>query len=205
LNTLLPAAGVNLSAFNNAVFQEQDHSSRLQSAEFNQKWWGWDVITTTAGLRYLHIDEDLTFNSINALAEAGSLTVAADNNLLGAQLGMDLHFPLGRLTSTARLRGGIYTNFIHARTAIVNAGVLQVTNVADEVSFASVLEVGYYFSYSITPCVTARAGWEAMWLYGLGSAPDQVAGRITVATGSEVDGNADVLYQGGSFGVEVVW
>ena len=205
LDTLLGASGINMSAFNGAVSQQEVYTSFLQSAEFSQKWWGWDVISTSAGMRYIDLEEDLLFTSTNALAETGALAITTNNRLVGGQVGLDLFFPIRRVMSTTRFRASAYANFMDSTTVLSNAGVLQVNTDTDDVDFASLLEVGYYLSYYITPRISVRAGYEAMWLYGLALAPSQLTNPVSGATGVEINRDGDIFFHGGTVGVEVSW
>jgi hypothetical protein len=204
LDSRIFAPGLNLSAFNNAVFHEQEYNSRIQSYEFSQKWWGWDVITTSAGVRFIDVEEDFFFNSTNALAETGSLEVLTNNHLFGGQLGLDLILPVGRFSTTTKFRGSIYANFIDTSILITNAGAVELDTAEDEVDFAAFLELGYYVSYYLTPHIAVRAGYESMWLYGLALAPDQLANQFS-GRRQAVDTNGDVFYHGATAGVEVNW
>ncbi len=198
-------AGLNLSAFNtNAVSHQQVYNSRIQSYEFSQKWWGWDVISTSAGVKFIDLEEDFLFNSTNALAENGSLAVLTNNHLFGGQLGLDLSLPVGRFSTTTRLRGSMYANWMDTSTLITNAGAIQVNTEDDSVDFAALIEVGYNVSYYLTPRIAVRAGYDSMWLYGLALAPDQLVNQF-FGSRNRIDVNGDVFFHGASAGVEVTW
>lgn len=204
LNSLLVAAGTNLSTFSNATSLQQTYTSKLQSFEANQKWWGWDVISTIAGLRYINVEEDFAFNTVSPLG-AGALNIATNNHLIGGQVGADLIYNVGRLGTTTRLRGGMYANVMDNSTILTNAGVLQVNTADDTVDFAALLELGYYFSYRVTRNISVRCGYEVSWLYGLALAHSQLDNPVSAFSGSTVDRDGDVFYHGGTVGVEVAW
>lgn len=204
LNSFLPAVGLNFSAFDNAVFHQQIYNSRLESYEFSQKWWGWDIISTTAGIKFIDMEEDLFFNSTNAVGDTGNVAVLTNNHLFGSQIGLDLYLPVGRLSTTTRLRGSIYANFSDMTTVITNAGAIQVETAEATVDFASLIELGYHVSFYVTPRIAVRAGYEAQWLYGLALAPDNLTNLFNLSN-KNVDANGDVVYHGASAGVEINW
>lgn len=204
LISLLPPVGLNFSAFNNAIFHQQIYDSRLQSFEFSQKWWGWDVITTSAGVKFIDVEEDFVFASTDGVGDTGVVEVLTNNHLFGSQVGLDLILPVGRFSTTTRLRGSIYANFSDTSILIANAGTIQVNTAEDTVDFASLIELGYHVSYYVTPRIAVRAGYESMWLYGLALAPDNLTNLFNLSDKS-VDANGDAFYHGATASVEVNW
>jgi hypothetical protein len=53
----------DIDTFKNAQVHRQEYTSTFHSIELNRKWWGWDVLSTTFGIRYFHIGEDYRFDS----------------------------------------------------------------------------------------------------------------------------------------------
>ena len=205
LNTVLIPNGVNLSAFNNGVNHQESYTSQFHSVEFNQKWWGWDVLSTTAGVRYIGVQEDYQFSSTNNVAQFGQLNVDTNNYLVGGQLGVDFRYPIGRVASTVKLRGSMYANIADSSVLLTNAGATQINTSDNDINFAAMLEMGYYFSYYLTPRLSVRAGYEISWLYGLALAPSQVGDVVSPVTGNPLDGNDDLFFYGGVAGVEYTW
>lgn len=205
LNSDLVGTGINLSTFNGAVFHEQAYNSRLQSVEFNSKYWGWDVITTSFGVRYINVTENFVFNSSTALGAQGRYAVATSNDLMGGQIGLDLKFPTGRLTTTSHLKGAIFANTGEGDSFLSNDGVVQFNNSSGELDFASLIEFGYYVNYQLTPRLSVRGGYETWWIYGLALAPSQAGNSIGRNTGGKLDINDDTFYHGGTLGVEYSW
>jgi len=205
LNTTLSSAVLDLSAFNNAVFQRQAYRSQFQSMEANRRCFGWDVISTLIGLRYLNIDEDLSFNSIDAQGALGLLSVETNNHLVGPQAGLELMFPVGRWSSITTLRGGAFANFLDSNARLFNAGTQQLATSDDEFDFSFMLEVGQYFTVQLTPAIKFRGGYEVGWLWGVALAPEQLPSPLTFNSGATLDSEGDVLYHGATAGLEINW
>ncbi len=203
LTSQLTSTTLDLSEFNNATLHAQRLRSTLNSLEVNRRWFGWDVISTFAGVRYLHIGEDYLFNSTGTMG-LGELTTETNNHLLGAQLGMELMYPVGRWSTTASVKGGLFGNVIDGSASLTNNGVGQFSNAAEDFGFAAAVEVGYFASFQVTPRIKFRAGYEFWWLYGVALATDQVTSPLTANTGRAVD-DATTVYHGATAGVEIDW
>ena len=204
LNSGLNSTTVNLSEFNNASLHREAYRGRLNSAEINRRWYGWDVISTLAGVRYMNVDEDFLFNS-TGMAGTGELFVEANNHAVGPQVGVEMMHPLGNWMTTATVKGAVMLNSADVNLRLVNAGAVEVANADDNLHFASVLEFGYYGSYQLTPHINVRAGYEFWWLYGVAGVRGQVGSPVTLATGSRVDSNNNVYFHGATVGLEMVW
>ena len=206
LNALFAAGGgVNISAFNNATVHTQSLRSQLHSLEVNRKWYGWDVLAVGVGLRYLNVEEDFLFRSVDGGGNSGSLGIETNNNAGGPQLLLEMKIPIGNWTSTTRIKGGLMANIADSNTALINAGAVEIANSDDDLQFASLIEFGYFVKYRLTPNVSLQGGYEFWWLYGLAVAPDQLQARMTPRSGLNIDTNGDTWYHGGTFGVEVVY
>jgi len=203
LNSLLTSTTLNLSEFNNATLHEQLYQSQLGSLEFNRRWFGWDVISTFAGVRYLNLSEDFLFTSTGA-AGTGALAVETNNHLLGGQVGLEMMFPIGRWMTMSTMKGGLYGNSVDGNMSLVNNGVGQFNNRAEDIEFAATFEFGYHVSFQITPSIKVRGGYEFLWLYGISLAPDQVLAPLTAFTGDVLDDD-ETYYHGATGGVEIIW
>jgi hypothetical protein len=204
LDSRLSSATVNLSEFNNATFHSQSYRSRLQSAEVNRRWYGWDVISTLYGVRYIGVQEDYQFNSTGA-GGVGVLTIETDNQMIGPQIGVEMLYPVGNWMTNLTVKGAIMGNSTDVGVLLSNAGTVEINSKGDNLEFAALIEIGYYFSYQITPRAKVRAGYEFLWLYGFAAVPEQLANPIDSGTGSSVGPVSDSIYHGASAGFEFVW
>ena len=204
LSSRLNSATLNLSEFNNATLHTQNYRSELNSVEFNRRWFGWNVISTFAGFRYLNLAEDFSFQSTGA-AGTGTLAVETNNHLFGPQIGMELMYPVGSWMTTTSMKGGMFANVIDGNALMINNGALQFANSDDDIEFAATIEIGYGVSFQVTPRIKVRGGYEFWWLYGLALAPDQVGSVLTAQSGSKVQTSNSTYYHGATAGVEVEW
>lgn len=207
LSTSLVANGVNLSAFNGAVFHHQSRNSQLNSFEVMKKYWGWDILATSIGIRYLNVANDFHFTSIDPApgSEVGLLNLDLDNHIVGPQIGLDLLYPHNRWTFGSRLKGGIYGNYAQGRLQVLNAGAVQVDNDVNRGQFSLLGEFGVSASYRVTPRVSLRVGYEAWLLYGVGDTTDQILSPLSPTTLRTIHSDGDAFFHGGSVGVETIW
>jgi hypothetical protein len=207
LNTSLVASGVNLSAFNGAVFHHQVRNSQLNSFEVMKKYWGWDILATSIGIRYLNVANDFHFTSIDPApgSEVGLLNLDLDNHIVGPQIGLDLLYPHNRWTFGSRLKGGVYGNYAQGRLQVLNAGVVQVDNDVNRGQFSLLGEFGVSASYQVTPRVSLRVGYEAWLLYGVANTTDQILSPLSPTTLRIMESGGDTFFHGGSVGVETTW
>ena len=204
---LIPAGGfvaADLSAFNNATFHRQEYESELNSFEVNRKWWGWDVMSLSLGLRYMQIDENFAFLSRNALAEEGAIIIDTDNALIGGQIGFEMINPrTRRLSYGFRSKIGLYGNISELGSGAFNNTTALAVHTDDEISFAFAPEVAVFTQYQLTPSVALRAGYEMLYVYGLALASDQELRVVHPGMNDNIDDEGDIFYHGGSVGVEV--
>lgn len=206
----VPNADINISAFNGAEYHLQTYESSLQSCEFNKRWDDWNTMSALIGLRYFGVDETFTFYSLDPLplAEEGLFTVRTRNHLIGPQCGMDLFYPVSaanRLSLAFKTKLGIYANFADGGVRLVNAGVEELNNSADEVAFAFQGELGLSARLRITPRLSLRGGYEIWYLSGLALADGQTVSPLTPATGRSLDEEQDTWYHGVTLGGDYTW
>ncbi len=206
LSLKVGAVGIDVSAFQNAQIHRQWYDSSLNSFEVSKKWWGWDVISTEYGVRYIRIGERYGFDSIDLInGTTGEFRINVNNNLVGPQVGMALHYPIGRWCSTVRGKAGIYANFVEGETGLVNAGTTQFAANIEKMQLGFMGELGYYLHFRLTRRITFHAGYEFWYVYGVAAAPAQVAGRLRTASGRSIVSDDDFSYGAGSAGMEITW
>jgi hypothetical protein len=196
--------GIDVSSFFGADLQSQRIDSELHSVEVSYKSWGWNVIATSFGTRYLNLNEDLALASSGANGN-GLFLLSTDNQVVLGQFGIDMFLPLGRWSFDTTWKIGIGANFGSSDTFISNAGTVQVNQTDDQFDFASIVEGGAYLRYFITPRVTARVGYEFWWLHGVGLATRQFGSEVSFRTGSDFQSKNEVLFFGASAGIEIVF
>lgn len=190
----LPVTGLD---FNN--FVRADTSTNFESLEMNFRYrpdwvpYGAFDCSFLYGLRYVHIDERLSYHSESDEPAPGGtvndLNIAADNDMIGAQLGITSHFLItSRFWIDWDVKGALYNNHARQRTVFENTdanGALAsfATEAGrDDTAFSG--DVRIIGNYQFLERLTLRFGYQATWVE-------------SVATGvSNFESDADVLTLG---------
>lgn len=200
-----PAFTASLAGFDNAVFHNQSYSSEYYSGEFNRRWWGWDVFSVKAGIRYVNIDEEYEFISVNNGAVRGEFNVETDNHLLGPQLGLDFARPMGRWTLQSRVVGAIFVNINDSQTTLSNGGVQHINNSANGEHFAWMVESGIYGVYNFNDRLSGRIGYEGWFVDGVAIAVHQHLNPVDASMGQSTNTAGEIFYHGASAGFDLLW
>ncbi len=208
INTLLSTGGslvpADLSAFNNATGQRQTYAAEYWSLEGNKTLIGWDVAKLLIGARYIDYDEDYGYTTRNNAGQTGVIRSSTDNQLFGAQIGMDLLYPVARhLYTDLRARAGAYLNFADADINIVNNGSTIIRNGDEDEEIAGMFELGMGLRYNLGQALSVRGGTELWYLTGVATVPDQYNGVVTQNTGRNIRMDEDIFFYGLSFGAEL--
>jgi len=210
LNTYMtPVDGLthaNISAFNGASFQELALSSRLYSLEINRLEWGWDVLSTSFGLRYIQLEDQLRYTSVRG-GETGTLQIATNNHLIGPQIGSELFYDIGgRVFLSGKGKLGAFLNANDQNSFLVNTGPVATTlqGSDSQAEFAALGELQMNLFYKLTRNSRLRAGYEMWYLYGVATSNEQYNGTISPLLGRRTDDNDDIFMHGASVGFEWV-
>jgi hypothetical protein len=133
----------------------------------------------------------------------GTFDLDTKNNLLGAQLGMDLYEPIGRWTVAIHSKAGIYGNYVEGNAGLVNDGIQQFAIGDEKGQFAIEAELGFFTKFQVLPRLNIQAGYEFWYLYGLATPATQSASRLS--RDRSLYSEDDIFYHGGSIGAEMVW
>lgn len=195
---------VETTAFRNATEQSQSKSTMFQSLEYNRNDWGWDVVRTFVGLRYIYIQDEYQISSRNLANETGDFELSTRNNLLGGHLGYELFYDVGyRLSWSTIGKFGVYANPNRVKTRLNNAGAqfldLKDTNTA----FSGTIELGLNGHYKLGKRSRLRFGYNAFWLGEVASTADNIPVTINPTTGSDTSDSDDMFFHGLSLGLEI--
>lgn len=198
------AFAIETTAFRNAVEQSQNKSTMFQSIEYNRNDWGWDVVRTFMGLRYIYIQDEYQISSRNLLGETGDFELSTQNNLLGGHLGYELFYDVGHRLSWSTIgKFGVYANPNRVKTKLNNAGAqfldLKDTNTA----FSGTIEMGLNGHYKLGKRSRLRFGYNAFWLGEVASVADNIPVTINPTTGSDTSDSDDMFFHGLSLGLEI--
>ncbi len=209
LNTLFtPGAGLNagnFTAFNNANFHQQTQDSSLNSIELNKTFWGWDVISFSAGMRYVRFEDDFQFLS-NSAGQAGRYSLNINNQLIGAQVGTELFYDIGARTSlSVRAKLGGFANYHNGGATLVNNGATVLFTSDDDTDFSGLFELGGTAHWEIGDCFRFRAGYEMWVISDLATTQENVTPVVAQTTGTNLRNDEDLLFHGLSLGLEIFW
>ncbi len=198
------AFAVETTAFRNAVEQSQSKSTMFQSLEYNRNDWGWDVIRTFVGLRYIYIQDEYQITSQNLAGETGDFELSTRNNLLGGHLGYELFYDVGyRLSWSTIGKFGVYANPNRVKTKLNNAGVQFLDLTDTNTAFSGTIELGLNGHYKLGKRSRLRFGYNAFWLGEVASTADNIPVTINPTTGSDTSDSDDMFFHGLSLGLEI--
>ena len=179
-------------------------SSRIKSLEVIGRQRSSERWVSTSGFRWVEWQE-----SFSLLTGPESFNARAVNSLYGHQWGLEgvLWRPLTGVALEGVAKAGIYGNVSKQDSALAGAGGLSsiATNTA-RVGFVG--ETGLTGTWQVREWLRARAGYQAVWLGGIATAPNQLQGQSIVA-GSPTRGSTNtggsVVLQGINLGLEAHW
>jgi hypothetical protein len=189
-----------------------DYASRLYSAEVNVRRSPWRRVTVLAGFRWVNLSEDLEGILLppTKYAKGSFWDAHTKNNLFGFQIGMDAKLlERNRFSIDGLLKAGIFDNNVAEATSVrmerIQFGESAAT---DDAAFLG--EVGVQCKYRVTPRLSLKAGYKAIWLQGVALAPGQIAetychgGLIqdTYVQALGVNCSSGVFYHGATAGLE---
>ncbi|GAB5404747.1 MAG: hypothetical protein Aurels2KO_29780 [Aureliella sp.] len=196
----------DIDAFNNADQHIQSWRASMQSFEINRKWWTWDVLSTSIGVRYVDYEEDFRFFSTRSGVGNGVLNESVDNELLGVQVGVDMLFPVSLRGNVGfKGKGGVYANFDERNAFVSNAGTTIINSGDSDVDVAGIIELGVFGNYHIVPSVRLTAAYEFWYMPGVATVPEQLPRLITANSGTTLIDDGEVLLHGGSVGLQILF
>lgn len=163
------------------------------------------------GLRYIRIDEMFRFQASFADRQTqGTHQVQTANDLYGIQVGGDFVETYNNWSWGVRFKTGGLFNFANRRTKRdkitenANNEFVRQTRFQelDNENLAAIVEVGLMASYHIRPNLSARLGYDAIYITGIATAPENL-GLHDAFRPFEV--THDALFHGLSMGVEMLW
>ena len=207
---------VDSTVDNNSLVQIHE-LSYLENAEFN-----WKMLLPTPpgmalnflfGLRYIGVREEFDYASQPLLtgtvqnANVGCHTV---NTLLGPQIGGLLDFNVAQDTWLSVMGKGAICNNAASRNldAQINGTDYNHGQYSQD-GTAYVAECGLAIFWRPAPFLTARIGYQALWINGLVLASENYAPPLGVLENTSIQPplhrQGTVLYHGPSAGLEVSW
>jgi hypothetical protein len=159
-------------------FMAWGYTSRLYNAEVNARWEHWRRVTLLAGFRWVNLTEGL-LGTMPPERTVPFWNTQTKNNLYGLQIGAEAKLlERGRFSIACIEKAGLFDN--HAEettTASIYRILFGESDATDHLAFVG--EIGVQCKYQITPRLSLRAGYEALWLQGVALAPGQIAQTVT--------------------------
>ena len=187
----MPTGGLSVNdipSFFNATEQSQSKESYFHSLEFNKVKWGWDVIKSYVGLRYIFFDDEHTLFSQNAanigpdgsldLPQTGEFRIGTTNNLIGPQIGGELYYDVGyRVSLSGFSRLGAYVNFSELNETLDNNGVRFVDTEDTNTTVSYTYEIGLSAKYRLTSQSQFRLGYNLYFWDRLATVSDNIVNQ----------------------------
>lgn len=188
---------------------DAQYVSQLYSFEFNlRRTIGDSEAAWLSGFRWLQVDDSMGLIGTRTNGQTNSWNWNTNNNLYGYQVGAFV--PLIASSSPWSLsvspKAGIYGNQCMSRWDDgIPAGTIDNTNSIFRNQVAFVGDLSVRLGYRVAKWCTLQAGYQLLWLNGIGVAADQaeVLGRPATATGLNSSGSA--FFHGALAGVTIDW
>ncbi len=195
--------GVGLAdPFFNAQIQNETIETSLHSVEINRVWWGWDVVKSIVGIRYIHVDDSYNMFSQRAGVPA-TYELESLNNLIGVHIGRELFYDVGyRLSFSLAGKAGAYANVNRFEVNATNSGTSFLNNRTDSSSFSTSLELMFTAHYQINRRARFRFGYQGLLLDEIFSVSDNLTGTISPFHGSRKPDKDSMYFHGVNFGLE---
>jgi len=209
-----PFFTINGIGTNNGNLTSLQYGSQLDSVELSWRTayvsdggrWTW---TTLCGIRYIQLDEDLTY--LDRLGQPGtasnldlSTKVETENDLLGYQMGLSVSRHLwGSWRLDGSAKAGLYGNHARRRQSIFNAGRSR-SERRGETEFSYSAEGNAYLVYDFCNYFNFRVGYQAFVVGNVALAADNIEGETrAVNVGMpRHDASATSIYHSAFIGFE---
>jgi hypothetical protein len=181
-------------------------SSSLHSVELNARRnvtprWTWLV-----GLRYLSFRDAMTL-VVGApdFSDYGKANIGTTNHLYGLQIGSDaiLWAPSRRFQVEGAIKAGVYANGLDMNLFGGDTTGDSFAFHLDEDHTAFVGDMSFVGVYRFDSRWSLRAGYQLLWLSGVGAATAQLDGFTP--DGFKIDTSSTVFFHGALVGIERNW
>ena len=208
LESLLVPDGVTigldaLDTFSGAGTKALQYDAEYWSVEANRTFNGWGVSKYLYGFRYIDYSEKFRYLSVDPVDGTGLLRSDTQNYLVGAQVGLDLLYPVARHAyADFRGRAGAFLNIADSRVDLINDGTRLIGARPDDKTLAGVLEIGTGLRYELGESLSIRGGLEAWYLSRVAAARNQIRNPVTSRLGRSLNTSEDIVMFGLTFGAE---
>ena len=198
----LPASAT--SAFQNVTEQTESQSAEFHSLEFNRVTYGWDVIKSFAGFRYIYLDDDYQTNTLNTFGDTGEFQLRTFNHLLGVHIGGELFYDVGRrLSYSLASKAGVFVNFSQVGTQLTSNGTDFIDVDDNNATFSTLLEFSLFGHYQLAQTARFRLGYNVLFLGEVATAQDNFNPLVTPISATQANDGDDIVFHGLNFGLEI--
>ena len=198
----LPAGAA--TAFQNVTEQTEFQTAEFHSLEFNRVTYGWDVIKSFAGVRFLYLEDDYQTNTTNLFGETGEFRLQSINNLFGVHVGGEIFYDIGRrLSYSFASKAGVFVNFSQVDTLLSNGGIDFIDDDDDNATFSTSLEFSALAHYQLSQTARFRIGYNVLFVGEVATAQDNFNPILTPTSASSTDDGDDIVFHGLNVGFEI--
>jgi hypothetical protein len=208
ISPVLVGPGINFGSTAPGTIFQANYGTELYSFEANLRHRCHECVTFLAGFRWIELGDTLQTFSV-APVRSEFYTLDTTNQLYGFQLGADatLLRPSDRFRVDGIVRAGIMGSNIdyHASSPVLGVPG-TVSNLAVEDSgTAFVGELGVRAVLGLTSNLSIIGGYQALWLDGVASAPDQLDTTSLVTPISASIDTGTVFFHGATVGLQATF
>jgi hypothetical protein len=204
----------DLSAFNDAFRHVQSKETDLHSLEINRVRWGWDVLKSFVGWRYIYMADEYelqstafrrdAFGSFLSDSESGRYRMDTINHLLGAHIGAELFYDIGyRFSLSGMSKYGLYANINKVDNFFENDGTVLLNTENNGANLSSTWEVHLMAHYQIRQTARVRFGYNGMFLGNVATVSDNFTPFVSPFTGFSGSSDDDAFVHGLTLGLEI--
>ncbi len=209
-NSALPSTVAGLSIddaivtpVDSALFQ---YDSRLYNFELNYRKQVRERLTLLAGFRWVELEDRYVATGIeDANMSLFTDAVRGHNHLYGFQIGCDakLRAPEKLFQIDALAKAGVYGNAVGLTNDYADT-VRSYSASSSSGHVAFVGELGLMASYRLSDHLSARVGYQLLWLDGVAVGPEQIS-STDFLSGSAAFKPGTAFYHGANVGLEFQW
>lgn len=203
-----------IGAFSASAQHEVSFESDFNSAEFGIRRWMRSDTSVLLGLRYMSVDERLTFLSRDDgpsdPSAIGLYDIKTDNNMFGVQIGTEFvrQFGWHWLYFNAEAKGGVYLNkATHDSQFFVSIPSADSDSTSeDNLGLARNAEFSIGLTAQLTEHFSLRGGYTVNYINGVAVAADQI--DLTphrINSREYINDEGTVIYHGAYFGGEWIF
>jgi len=170
----------------------------MNNTELNLLYWidmppGPFDVSLLAGIRYLDIRDQFNLQTINGVQD-NNLTVNTTNQMWFGQIGISMDWLVAsRFWINSTIKGGLANNdVVLANNYITTVGGNPTVNTsaAEQNRTGSLLDISFVGHLQMTPWLVARIGYQALFVQGLATAPQNIETNNILLTNGPAQINA---------------